>query len=154
MRTVLIVDDDPDIRELMEFKLTKAGFAVHTAADGEAGFAVACAIRPDVILLDWMMPKLSGLEVCSRLRAAPELTGVGVILLTAKSQEGDVQRGLAAGADDYIVKPFSPRELVSSVESVLGATRKDPPRSNYDASSSRRVRKGRAKARSVTSRVP
>jgi two-component system phosphate regulon response regulator PhoB len=119
MRTVLIVDDDPDIRELMEFKLTQAGYAVHTAADGEAGFAAACSIRPDVILLDWMMPKLSGLEVCAQLRAAPELVGVGVILLTAKSQEGDVQRGLAAGADDYIVKPFSPRELVSRVESVL-----------------------------------
>jgi two-component system phosphate regulon response regulator PhoB len=121
MRTVLIVDDDPDIRELMDFKLTQAGFVVHTAPDGAAGFAAASEIRPDVVLLDWMMPELSGLQVCAQLRADPdpELSRVGVILLTAKSQEGDVQQGFAAGADDYIVKPFSPRELVSRVEKAF-----------------------------------
>ena len=119
MPTVLIVDDDPDIRALMEFKLIQAGFEVHTEGDGEAGFATASAVRPAVVLLDWMMPRVSGLEMCTQLRADPELADIGVIMLTGKSQEGDMQRGLAAGADDYLVKPFSPRELVNRVESVL-----------------------------------
>jgi two-component system phosphate regulon response regulator PhoB len=119
MTRVLIVDDDPDIRELMEFKLNQMGFEVHTEGDGESGYAAACDVLPDVVVLDWMMPKLSGLEVCAQLRATPELERVGVILLTGKSQEADVQRGFAAGADDYILKPFSPRELVSRVEAVL-----------------------------------
>ena len=117
--TVLVVDDDQDIRELVSWKLQAAGFEVIGEADGEAGLAAALALRPDLVLLDWMMPRLSGLEVCRALRDEPATSGVPVIMLTAKAQEGDVQRGFAAGADDYIVKPFSPRELVSRVDAVL-----------------------------------
>jgi two-component system phosphate regulon response regulator PhoB len=121
MTRVLIVDDDADIRELMEFKLAKMGFDVHTAADGEAGLAAACDLRPDVVLLDWMMPKQSGLEVCAQLRAHAKLQDVVVILLTAMAQDDDMKRGFAVGADDYILKPFTPRELVTRLEALVAA---------------------------------
>jgi DNA-binding response OmpR family regulator len=123
MSTVLIVEDDSDIRELMAFKLTQVGFDVHTESDGEAGFAAIQELHPELVVLDWMMPKLSGMEVCEQVRATPGLERMGVIMLTAKGQEADVQRGFAAGADDYLVKPFSPRELVSRVESLLARRR-------------------------------
>jgi DNA-binding response OmpR family regulator len=119
MRTVLIVEDDSDIRELMTFKLTQAGYDVHAEGDGEAGLAAIQELHPELVVLDLMMPKLSGMEVCEQVRATPALEGTGVIMLTAKGQEADVQRGFAAGADDYLVKPFSPRELVSRVEALL-----------------------------------
>lgn len=120
MVNVLVVDDDPDIRELVAFKLTQMGHTVTTENDGEGGLAAAIQEKPDLILLDVMMPKLTGIEVCQRLRDDPKTSGVPVILITAKAQEVDVERGFAAGADDYIVKPFSPRELASRVEAVLG----------------------------------
>jgi DNA-binding response OmpR family regulator len=119
MHTVLIVEDDDDIRELMTFKLAQAGYEVHAEADGEAGLAAVQELRPELVVLDLMMPKLSGMEVCVQVRANPDLQRTGVIMLTAKGQEADVQRGFAAGADDYLVKPFSPRELVSRVEALL-----------------------------------
>jgi DNA-binding response OmpR family regulator len=119
MPTVLVVEDDPDIRSVIAFKLRNAGFTVSQAADGEAGLAAAVQQCPDVVLLDWMMPHLSGVEVCRAMRENTTLDATRVIMLTAKSQEPDVQRGFAAGADDYIVKPFSPRELVSRVQAVL-----------------------------------
>jgi len=114
---ILVVDDDRDIRDMLSFKLAGAGFDVHTEADGETGLAAARELDPDLILLDWMMPRLTGPEVCQRLRA--DESRVPVILLTAKAQEADVQRGFATGADDYISKPFSPRELVSRVQALL-----------------------------------
>jgi len=117
---VLVVDDDPDIRELVAFKLEQMGHTVATEGDGEAGLAAAIASVPDLILLDVMMPKLTGIEVCQKLREEPTTVNVPVILITAKAQEVDVERGFTAGADDYIVKPFSPRELASRVEHVLG----------------------------------
>lgn len=116
---VLVVDDDPDVRELVNFRLTRAGFEVHAEEDGQAGLAAALELRPDLVLLDWMMPRLTGLEVCQELRRNPQTAGVAVILLTAKAQEADVERGFAAGADDYIVKPFSLVELLSRVRAVL-----------------------------------
>lgn len=116
---VLVVDDDPDIRELVAFKLEQLGHTVMTENDGESGLAAALANIPDLILLDVMMPKLTGIEVCQRLRDDASTNGVPVILITAKAQEMDVERGFAAGADDYIVKPFSPRELASRVEAVF-----------------------------------
>jgi two-component system phosphate regulon response regulator PhoB len=119
MARILVVEDDASIRELIEFKLRRLGHEVHSEVDGEAGLAAAGELRPDLVLLDWMMPRLSGLEVCLELRASEELARVPVILLTAKAQEADVQRGFAAGADDYIVKPFSPRELVSRVDAAI-----------------------------------
>jgi DNA-binding response OmpR family regulator len=119
---VLVVDDDPDIRELIAFKLEQMGHVVTSEKDGEGGFAAAMETLPDLVLLDVMMPKLTGIEVCQKLRAEPSTAGIPVILITAKAQEVDVERGFAAGADDYIVKPFSPRELATRVEAVLSRT--------------------------------
>jgi two-component system phosphate regulon response regulator PhoB len=117
---VLVIDDDVFIRELLKLKFTKAGFDVETAEDGEAGVAAALARPPDIVLVDWMMPRLSGPEVCKRLRDAPQTARVPMILLTAKAQEADMHEGFAAGADDYALKPFSPRELVARVNAALG----------------------------------
>lgn len=119
---VLVVDDDPDIRELVAFKLEQMGHTVTAEADGESGLAAALATTPDLVLLDVMMPKLTGIEVCQRLREEVSTARVPVILITAKAQEVDVERGFAAGADDYIVKPFSPRELASRVEAAFART--------------------------------
>ena len=119
MPRILVVDDDADIRDMLQFKLAKAGFEVHAEEDGETGLAAARQLQPDLILLDWMMPRLTGPEVVRELRQEETDTRVPVILLTAKAQETDVQRGFAAGADDYISKPFSPRELMSRVQALL-----------------------------------
>ena len=123
MARVLIIDDDSFVREILAFKLEQAGYEVHAEADGEAGLAAAQELAPDIVLLDWMMPRLTGLEVCRRLREMPETRDVAVILLTAKAQENDLQRGFAAGADDYMVKPFSPPELSSRIQAVLARSR-------------------------------
>lgn len=120
---ILVVDDDPDIRELVSFKLEQLGHSVTTEKDGEGGLAAALSETPDVVLLDVMMPKLTGIEVCQRLRDTPETASVAIILITAKAQEFDIERGFAAGADDYIVKPFSPRELASRVEAASARQR-------------------------------
>jgi DNA-binding response OmpR family regulator len=119
VKQVLIVDDDPDIRELVRFKLEQLGFQVRSASDGEAGLEAALAQPPDVIVLDVMMPKLSGLEVCRQLRQSPETASTPIILLTAKAQEADVERGFDFGVNDSLVKPFSPRELASRVQAAL-----------------------------------
>jgi DNA-binding response OmpR family regulator len=119
LASVLVVDDDADIRGVIAFKLGRAGFTVFEEADGEAGLAAAIEQRPDLVLLDWMMPRLSGVEVCRAMRDDARFDGMAVIILTAKAQEPDVRLAFAAGADDYIVKPFSPRELVASVQLVL-----------------------------------
>jgi DNA-binding response OmpR family regulator len=130
MNRVLVVDDDADIRELVTFKLQQAGYAVEAASDGQLGLDAALAttpdlilLEPDLILLDLMMPKLSGIEVCRLLRDNDVTADTPVILFTAKAQEADVQRGFSAGADDYIVKPFSPRELITRVQAVLARAR-------------------------------
>jgi DNA-binding response OmpR family regulator len=119
MPTVLVVDDDPDIRDIATLKLEQAGLEVLTEADGEGGLAAALELAPDALLLDWMMPRLTGIEVCARLREHPQTGRLPIILLTAKAQEADIERGFAAGANDYIVKPFSPRELVARVTAAL-----------------------------------
>ena len=124
MKSVLVVDDDPDIRELITWKLGQAGYMTLVAGDGEAGLAAVAAgdgegRAPDLILVDWMMPKMSGIDVCRVLRQNPATARIPVILLTANAQEADVERGFAAGADDYIAKPFSPREMLSRIEAVL-----------------------------------
>jgi DNA-binding response OmpR family regulator len=121
----LVVDDDEDLRALLSFKLLHSGFEVHNEADGENGLAAIEMLHPDVVLLDWMMPRMSGLEVCLLLRASPPIARTPVILLTAKAEELDIARGFAAGADDYIVKPFSPRELMTRVNGVLARAWRD-----------------------------
>ncbi|TQK44074.1 response regulator receiver domain-containing protein [Streptomyces sp. SLBN-118] len=119
MPRVLIADDDGDIRDLVAFKLTQSGYEVIAVEDGMAALKAARSEPVDVALLDIRMPGMSGLDVCRELRAAPETASLPVILITARSQEGDVETGFAAGADDYIIKPFSPRELSSRVQAVL-----------------------------------
>ena len=118
-RLVLVADDDADVRELVEFRLARAGYQVITAADGEEAVKLALDRRPDLCLIDVMMPKLDGYRVTERLRASEELAGVPVLLLTASVQEAAVERGFAAGADDYVKKPFSPRELLERVAAAL-----------------------------------
>lgn len=119
MQQLLIIEDDVDIRELVAFKLRQVGFDVRAECDGEAGLAAATAMVPDLVVLDLMMPKLSGIDVCRELRAAAATAFTPIVMLTAKAQEADVELGFALGATDYLVKPFSPRELVSRVQSIL-----------------------------------
>ncbi|MET7691779.1 response regulator [Streptomyces sp. NPDC005483] len=119
MARVLIADDDSDIRDLVAFKLTQSGHEVTAVEDGMAALKVARTQPVDLALLDVRMPGMSGLDVCRELREAPETATLPVIMITARSQEGDVEVGFAAGADDYIIKPFSPRELSSRVTAVL-----------------------------------
>ncbi|MFT4648599.1 MAG: DNA-binding response OmpR family regulator, partial [Glaciecola sp.] len=117
--TILIIEDDADIVELMQYNLAKDGFKVRIARDGEAGIHEARRYRPDLILLDLMMPGLDGLEVCRRIRRDVDLAGTPIVMVTAKSEESDVVAGLELGADDYLAKPFSPRELLARVRAVL-----------------------------------
>ena len=114
--TILVIDDEKDLIELVRYNLEKEGFDVIGAPDGKAGLEVARAHRPDLILLDLMMPGMDGLEVCRRLREDARTAGIPVILLTAKATEADRVVGLEMGADDYVTKPFSPRELVARVK--------------------------------------
>jgi DNA-binding response OmpR family regulator len=119
MTSVLVVDDDPDVCDLVTYKLEQSGFEVRRASDGDAALREVAKRIPDLVLLDVMMPGISGLEVLERLRSAPATAAIPVVMLTAKAQENDVERGFELGADDYVVKPFSPRELVRRVTAVL-----------------------------------
>jgi two-component system response regulator ResD len=116
MPTVLIVDDEPIVREVVADYLRKDGFRVESAADGREALSRFATARPDLVLLDLMLPGIDGLEVCRRIRTT---SNVPIIMVTAKSEETDTIIGLGVGADDYIAKPFSPRELVARVKAVL-----------------------------------
>ena len=119
MSTVLIVDDEPAILELVRFTLEDDQVRVLEAADGRAALEIARAERPALILLDVRMPQLDGVEVCRQLRADPALRSTRIVMLTAADQEADRARGLAAGADEYLSKPFSPLALLALVRSIL-----------------------------------
>ena len=119
MARILVADDDVDIRELVEFKLSTLGHDVVAVADGAAAIEACKAQRPDLAVLDVMMPGVSGLDAIRAIRADPALADLPVILLTARAQESDVETGFDSGADDYITKPFSPRELASRVQALL-----------------------------------
>jgi DNA-binding response OmpR family regulator len=121
--SILIADDDRDIRDLVAFKLQQAGFDVLVASDGADALDAIRQRQPALAILDVMMPRLSGMDVLSAVRAEPALEGVRVILLTARSRDVDVDVGFASGADDYVIKPFSPRELVHRVNSLLSRSR-------------------------------
>ncbi|SDZ11454.1 two-component system, OmpR family, phosphate regulon response regulator PhoB [Micromonospora pattaloongensis] len=123
MTAILIADDDPDIRDLVAFKLEQAGYDVRAVDNGLAALSAARENPPDLAVLDVMMPGMSGVDVCRELYANPATATLPVILLTARAQEGDVEVGFGAGAVDYVIKPFSPRELVRRVEAVLARTR-------------------------------
>jgi len=118
--TILVADDEEDVRELVSYRLTRSGYEVIDAQDGEEAFRLASENVPDLMVLDVMMPRLDGYEVTRRVRAEESLRSVPVILLTARSQETDVSRGFEVGADDYLKKPFNPDELVARVRAVLG----------------------------------
>lgn len=117
---VLVADDDPDILDLVRYRLERSGYAVATATDGVEALRLADELSPALAVLDVMMPALTGFEVTRRLRETPATAGIPVILLTARAQEADVQEGFANGADDYLRKPFSPRELSARVQAILG----------------------------------
>jgi DNA-binding response OmpR family regulator len=116
---ILIADDDPDIRELVGFRLERAGYNVIRAADGEEALRLAEETPPDICVLDVMMPKLDGLDVTRALRRLPATESVPVLMLTARAADDDIARGLEAGANGYVRKPFSPQELADRVEQVL-----------------------------------
>jgi DNA-binding response OmpR family regulator len=116
---VLLIEDDADIRDLVQFHLEKEGMAVETAADGERGLLLAQSRVYDLVLLDLMLPVVDGLEICRRLRREERTAGLPVVIVTARGQEEDVVRGLNLGADDYVVKPFSMKELLARVRTAL-----------------------------------
>lgn len=120
-KKVLIVDDEPNIAISVDFLMRREGFEVLVAHDGEEGLARIRADRPDLVVLDVMMPKLDGFEVCKAVRADPTLAGVRILMLTAKGRAQEITKGLALGAEAYIPKPFSTRELVAKVKELLGS---------------------------------
>ena len=120
---ILIADDEPNILISLEFLMKREGFQVRTAADGIAAIQAVALDRPDLILLDVMMPGKTGFEVCQAVRADEANNSVRILMLTAKGRETDVTKGMALGADAYMTKPFSTRELVDKVRALLGAAR-------------------------------
>ncbi len=116
---VLIVEDETDLVTLLRYNLEKEGFRVATAADGEEALLIASEQPPNLVLLDWMLPLMSGIEVCRQLRRGPRTREVPIIMLTARGEEADRVRGLNSGADDYVAKPFSPTELLARIRAVL-----------------------------------
>src|ERR1700726_2939967 len=116
---VLIVEDEAPLVTLLRYNLEKEGFAVCSAGDGEEALLQIAENKPDAVLLDWMLPLVSGLEVCRQIRRSPSSRALPIILLTARGEEADRVRGLDSGADDYIVKPFSPSELVARLRAVM-----------------------------------
>lgn len=120
---IYIIEDEPAQVEVLSYNLEAAGFAIVTADNGEGALLLVEEIEPDLIILDWMLPEVSGIEVCRRLRARPETRRVPIIMLTARGEEGDRVRGLETGADDYVVKPYSPAEMVARVRALLRRSR-------------------------------
>lgn len=120
---VLIVEDEPGIAEMLRYNLAAAGFDAGIATDGDEALVTIAERLPDLVLLDWMLPGTSGIEVCRQLRRKRETRSIPVIMLTARGEEADRVRGLDGGADDYVTKPFSPSELVARVRAVMRRAR-------------------------------
>ncbi len=116
---ILVIEDEPDIQDVLEYNLRREGFEVSTADNGTDGLRAVLAEKPDLVLLDLMIPEVDGLDVCRTLKGEPDTKDIPIIMVTAKSEESDVVLGLGLGADDYVQKPFSPRELVARVRAVL-----------------------------------
>ena len=119
MATVLVVDDEPDIREVIRFALEATGFETEEAADAGAALEMIRRNPPDLLLLDWMLPGRSGLDLAKQLKEDPRTEGLPIIMVTARTEERDLIKGLGGGADDYITKPFSPRELIARLKALL-----------------------------------
>ena len=135
---IVVVEDEADILEVLQYNLKREGYLVVAQRDGESGLSAVRRENPDLVLLDLMLPGLDGLEICKRLKADPITAALPIIMLTAKGEESDVVLGLELGADDYVTKPFSPRELLARVRAVL---RRGPLRETQ-SSSERIVRDG------------
>ncbi|MFO0291763.1 MAG: phosphate regulon transcriptional regulator PhoB [Rhodospirillales bacterium] len=120
---ILVIEDEAALVELIRYNLEKEGFRVSAANDGEEGLALLKESKPDLLVLDWMLPHVSGIEICRQIRRKTELRDLPVIMLTARGEEADRIRGLEVGADDYIIKPFSPSELVARIRAVLRRAR-------------------------------
>lgn len=116
---VLIVEDEAPLVTMLRYNLEKEGFDVATAGDGEEALLRISERKPDVVLLDWMLPFVSGIEICRQIRRSPQTRTLPVIMLTARGEEGDRVRGLNSGADDYVVKPFSPSELIARLRALI-----------------------------------
>jgi DNA-binding response OmpR family regulator len=119
MAKILIAEDEPDIRELVTFMLKFAGYEVVAAANGEDAVRTASRERPDLVLMDVRMPRMTGYDACRMMKANPDLRNVPVVFLSAKGQESEIQSGLEAGAEEYLLKPFSPAELTNRVRGIL-----------------------------------
>ncbi len=119
-QTILVVEDEPNIVESLSFLMKKAGFVVRVARDGDTAIRTIESEAPDLVLLDIMMPRRDGYEVCRTIRANPDWDDVRIIMLSAKGRDLDRRKGLELGADDYITKPFSTREIVERVQEILG----------------------------------
>ena len=120
---ILVVEDEPPLVEVIRYNLENNGYRVAVAEDGEEALLLAVEEPPDLVVLDWMLPKMSGIEVCRQLRKDSETRGLPIIMLTARTEESDKIQGLDSGADDFIAKPFSPKELMARVRAVLRRVR-------------------------------
>ena len=132
MKRILVVEDEPAIREMLGFSLTKAGFSFEEAGDAEQALLAIAARPPDLVLLDWMLPGISGVDLARRLRSEELTAALPIIMLTARSEENDRVRGLEIGADDYVAKPFSPRELIARIQAVLRRTQPEVDEESID----------------------
>jgi DNA-binding response OmpR family regulator len=119
-KRILIVDDEPNIVISLEFLMKREGFAVEIAADGEAALEAMAGSAPDLMILDVMLPKMNGFEVCQQIRANPGWRGIRILMLTARGRDREIAKGLGLGADAYVTKPFSTRDLVAQVKQLLG----------------------------------
>lgn len=119
---ILIVDDEPNVLISLEFLMKREGYEVGVATDGEAALDALAATRPDLVILDIMLPRLNGFEVCQRIRGEPRWEGIKVLMLTAKGRDTEVAKGMRLGADAYVTKPFSTKDLVAQVKSLLETT--------------------------------
>lgn len=129
---ILIIEDEDDILAMIHFNLVKAGYRVECATTGEDGYAMVRDTRPDLVLLDLMLPGMDGTEVCQRMRRSPDMSDIPIIMLTAKGEEHDVVKGLELGADDYVPKPFSPQVLLARIQAVLRRRSKTEADKNQD----------------------
>ena len=127
---ILIIEDDDDVRELIRYNLARENYEVYDTADGEAGLRTAQSSIPDLIILDLMLPGMSGLEICKELKSDKSTGDISIIILSAKGEESDIVVGLELGADDYITKPFSPRVLAARIKSVLRRKSRATPSDN------------------------
>ena len=120
---VLLVEDEPAQREVLAYNLEAEGFEVRRAEDGEEAMLLVSEAAPDLVILDWMMPLMSGIEVCRQIRRRPESKNLPIIMLTARGEQTDRVRGLDTGADDYVTKPFAPEELIARIQAVMRRAR-------------------------------